>query len=280
VVLGYVAYQLAVVNAWYYGANQALLTAAIELHRRDHATDPRSLHLLAVTADLPAAVRTPVQGVSVHPLSVDPIYGSEGGESRQYLSALEVVASEYNAIARNQAHLLCVDGEDSPRARYVLAQCEDGESRDGLLRAVSAASRGDQAGVRALENSLGSGNEGSLYEHYWREAIMAQLPQWNPNPDDPELAFNVRALGYCNKGQFALALGLCNERSEVQPNDPNVWYYKGIAHYWLQQWEPANAAFERVLSLNPAWQRRVQPWLTGVEKARADQNGSGGGSAR
>ncbi len=126
------------------GYQWALSSATHEIFLRDFERAPDMLHILSLGVDS----HSPVPGVVVHGVALDPFYKKD----KYYLIAISYLSSEYNLITLGQTCHLALDGEDSPRIRYVLKMAEllyRGSYESKLLAKLDDLQRGDES-VRDL----------------------------------------------------------------------------------------------------------------------------------
>jgi tetratricopeptide (TPR) repeat protein len=79
--------------------------------------------------------------------------------------------------------------------------------------------------------------------------------------------FPERASKLLEEGREAEVLKLSDELKSKAPKDPNVYWYRGKAHYQLGQFREALEAMKRVAELAPTWRaEHTDPYIKAIEE--------------
>ncbi len=87
---------------------------------------------------------------------------------------------------------------------------------------------------------------------------------------DDSSSFTERSSTLLDEGKEAEVLALVKERESKFPKDPNVYWFRGKAHYQLGDFADALTAIRRVHELAPNWrQDHSGPYMKAIEEKLA-----------
>ncbi len=102
----------------------------------------------------------------------------------------------------------------------------------------------------------------------WRENTAPYIKAVEAEVQDADSApFKERGATLLLEGNEQKVLKLCEEREKQFPKDSYVYWYRGVAHFQLGQFEEALKAMRHVHELEPSWRESTTaPYIKVVEE--------------
>ena len=76
------------------------------------------------------------------------------------------------------------------------------------------------------------------------------------------------------KGEYKNLLAAVSEHEAEYPADPNVFFYRGMALYHLEQYEDAIRNFEESIVISPAFRDQSYLWIEACQGLKAEAEGN------
>jgi len=101
----------------------------------------------------------------------------------------------------------------------------------------------------------------SVWTARWTKAITALTEQRNTSPNEDLQGMIVRR-------DYACVLDEVEKRMVNHPDDPELYWYKGLALFHREELEDALDALNRAVDMQPSFAERLKPYIDKIEAAQ------------
>lgn len=179
--------------------------------------------------------------------SVAGLSGSDSADAKQFLALVSAGKTPAQTVTAQAGQILSTNADYVPAIMISAAQAEQQGKTDDAAKLYSKALARYPAFAPAMRNFavLCSEHPGDNDQRAYDLGMKVRTMY----PDDTELTRALGVLAY-RRGEYARAVQLLQESSQLQNSDGEVFYYLGMAHYKLQHASQSKTALTRALALD------------------------------